>query len=79
MEVWVFPADGIERGRKQAKKPIAVKGVGDEAFIDRGTLGLDYVNLFIRKGSTTVEFSLKETAGDEERAKTLGKKALDWC
>jgi hypothetical protein len=77
MEVWVFPADGIERGRKQAKKPIAVKGFGDEAFIDRGALGLDYVNHFIRKGGTTVEFSLKETAGDEEKLKTLGKKALD--
>lgn len=28
MEVWAFPADGIERGRKQAKKPVPVKGVG---------------------------------------------------
>lgn len=77
MEVWVFPADGIERGRKQAKKAQPLKGLGDDAFMDRGAQGLDYVNLFIKKGTVTVEFSLKETAGDEEKLKTLARKALN--
>jgi hypothetical protein len=76
MEVWVFPADGIERGRKKSKKPITVKGLGEDAFIERGMHGLDYINLFIRKGETTIQLSLKETAGDEEKLKTLGKKAV---
>jgi hypothetical protein len=77
MEVWVFPADGIERARKEAKKPTALKGFGEDAFIERGKHGLDYVDLFIRKGKTTIQLSLKETAGDEEKLKALGKKAAD--
>jgi hypothetical protein len=76
MEVWVFPAEGIDRGRKQAKKPVAVKGLGDDAFMDRGMHGLDYVNLFIKKGTVTVQLSLKETAGDEAKLKALGQNAV---
>jgi hypothetical protein len=76
MEVWVFPAEGIDRGRKQAKRPVAVKGLGDEAFMDRGMHGLDYVDLFIKKGTVTVRLSLKETAGDEDKLKALGQKAV---
>lgn len=76
MEVWVFPADGIDRGRKVSKKPVPVKGLGDDAFMDRGMHGLDYVNLFGKKGGTTVKLSLKGTAGDEEKVKTLAQKAV---
>jgi hypothetical protein len=76
MEVWVFPAEGIDRGRKQAKQPVAVKGLGEDAFMDRGMHGLDYVNLFIKKGTVTVQLSLKETAGDEDKLKALGQKAV---
>jgi hypothetical protein len=75
-EVWVFPADGIERGRKQAKKPVAVKGLGDDAFLNRGMHGLDYVDLFIKKGAVTVKLSLKESAGDEDKVKALAQKSL---
>ncbi len=76
MEVWVFPADGIDRGRKVSKKPAPVKGLGDDAFMDRGLHGLDYVSLFVKKGSTTVKFSIKETAGDEDKVKVLAQKAV---
>ncbi|MEP7153856.1 MAG: hypothetical protein ABI856_19295 [Nitrospira sp.] len=76
MEVWVFPADAINRGRKVSKKPVAVKGLGDDAFMDRGMHGIDYVNLFIKKGAVTVKLSLKETAGDEQKLKSLAQKAL---
>ena len=76
MEVWVFPAEGIDRGRKAAKKPVAVKGLGEEAFMDRGMHGLDYVDLFIKKGTVTVRLSLKATAGDEDKLKALGQKAV---
>ena len=75
-EVWVFPADGIDRARKQAKKQTAVKGLGDEAFLTRGMFGLDYVDLYIKKGGTTVKLSLKETAGDEDKLKKLAQKAV---
>jgi hypothetical protein len=76
LEVWVFPAEGIDRGRKEAKKPIAVTGLGEEAFMDRGMNDLDYVDLFIKKGTVTVRLSLKETAGDADKLKALGQKAL---
>ncbi|MGC3974849.1 MAG: hypothetical protein QM771_10760 [Nitrospira sp.] len=76
MEVWVFPAEAIERGRKVSKKPVAVKGLGDDAFMDRGMQGLNYVNLFVKKGNATVKFSIQETSGDEEKLKALAQKAL---
>ncbi|MDH4195705.1 MAG: hypothetical protein OEV70_16345 [Nitrospirota bacterium] len=76
MEIWVFPGDAIERARKKAKKPAVVKGLGDDALMDRGAFGLDYVDLYIKKGSTTVKLALKETTGDEEKLKTLGQKAV---
>ena len=76
MEVWIFPGDGIDRARKKAKKATAVKGLGDEAFIDRGMHGLNYVNLFVKKGNTTLKFSIQETAGDEDKLKTLAQKAV---
>jgi hypothetical protein len=76
MEVWVFPADGLDRAKKKAKNQTAIRGLGDEAFLTRGMFGLDYVDLYIKKGSTTVKLSLKETTGDEDKLKTLGQKAL---
>jgi hypothetical protein len=76
MEVFVFPADGIERGRKASKKPVTVKGLGDDAFMDRGMHGIDYVNLFIKKKDVTVKLSLKESAGDEDKLKVLAQKAV---
>ena len=76
MEVWVFPSDGIERARKEAKKQTAVKGLGDEAFMTRGLHGLDYVDLFIKKKDVTVQLSLKGTAGDEDKLKALAQKAV---
>lgn len=75
-EVWVLPADGLERARKQAKKLVAVKGLGDDAFMNRGMHGLNYVDLFIKKGSATIKLSLQETTGDENKLKVLGQKAV---
>lgn len=76
MEVWVMPAAAMERGRKKAKHPTPVQSLGQEAFLDRKTEGVDYINLFVRKGDILVELSLKETAGDEEKLKALAQKAV---
>ena len=76
IEVWVFPADAINRGRKVSKHPVPMKGLGDDAFMDRGMHGINYVNLFIKKGNTTVKLSIRETAGDEEKLKALAQKAV---
>lgn len=37
---------------------------------------LDYVDLYIKKGTPLVKLSLRETIGDEEKLKTLGRKAV---
>ena len=76
MEIWVYPADGIQRARNKAKNPTAVTGLGEEAFITRGMFGLNYADLYIKKGGTTVKIAIKETAGDEEKLKTMGRKAV---
>lgn len=76
MEVWVFPGDAINRGRKVSKNPVPMKGLGDDAFMDRGMHGINYVNLFIKKGDTTVKLSIRETAGDGEKLKALAQKAV---
>jgi hypothetical protein len=76
MEVWVFPADAINRGRKVSKNPVPMKGLGDDAFMDRGMHGINYVNVFIKKGDTTVKLSIRETGGDEEKLKALAQKAV---
>jgi len=76
MEVWVFPSEAIGRGRAISKNPVTVKGLGDEAFTDRGMHGLNYVNLYVKKGHTTINVSIQETAGDEEKVKALAEKAL---
>jgi len=75
-EIWVFPASGIDRARKLAKKAVQLKGLGDDAFMNRGMHGLDYVDIFIKKGSATVKLSLHETAGDEDKVKALAQQAV---
>ena len=76
VEVWVFPAQAIERGRKVSKNPVVIKGLGDDAFMDRGMHGINYVNLFIKKGGATVKLSIQETVGDEDKLKALAQKAV---
>lgn len=76
MEVWVFPADAIDRAKKKSKKPVVIKGLGDEALMDRGAFGLEYVDLYIKKGDTTVKIAIRETAGDKDKVKALAKKAV---
>lgn len=75
-EIRVGPGDAFVRVHKDAKKPVTVKGLGDDAFLDRGAHGLNYVDLTIKKGAVLVQLAIKETAGDEDKLKTLGQKAV---
>ena len=76
LEVWVFPADGIERARRSAKNSTALKGIGQEAFFVCKLHGIDYLDLFMKKANITVKISMKETPGDEDKVKALAHKAL---
>lgn len=75
-EIWVGPGDAFIRMRKDAKNPVSVKGLGDDAFITRGAHDLDYVDLTIKKGAVLLQLALKQTAADEAKLKTLGQKAM---
>jgi len=74
--VAVFRSGGFEFERKRSKKPISIKGLGDEAFLDRGMHDIPYVNLYIKKKTATVKLSILETAGDEEKLKMLAQKVV---
>ena len=74
--VAVFPPGGFDLERKSSKRPIPIKDLGDDAFMDRGMHEIDYVSLYIKKRNATVELSIKETAGDEDKLITLGKNAV---
>ena len=76
LEVWVFPSEAIGRSKTISKNPVTVKGLGEEAFMDRGMHVLNYVNLYVKKGGTTINLAMQETAGDEEKLKALAQKAL---
>lgn len=75
-EIWASGNYAFATMRKDAKNAVSVKGLGDDAFMDRGALGLDYVDLYIKKGTALVKLSLRETTGDEEKLKALGHKAV---
>jgi hypothetical protein len=75
LELWVFPASGLERARKLHKDLLPVPGLGRDAFMRRNT-GLQYLELFVKKGNVTLEVTMKEAPGDEEKVQTLAKKAL---
>ncbi|MBX3235525.1 MAG: hypothetical protein KF814_05190 [Nitrospiraceae bacterium] len=41
-----------------------------------GMHGLNYTNLYVKKGGTTIKLSMQETIGDVEKLKPLAQKAL---
>lgn len=77
MEIWVLPADALVRARDKAKSPIATPGLGNEAFMVRKLNGIDYLDLFVRKGDVTMNIALHETASDEQKLIALARKAIE--
>ena len=75
LELWVFPASGLERARTKFKNLSPVTGLGQEAFVHHN-MKIDYTELFVKKGNVTLEVSLPESPGDEEKAKAIARKAL---
>lgn len=76
LETWVGTADSLAPARKRAKQPVPVNGLGDEAIFDRGRIDASTADLHIRKGKVVVMLMLSDTPGDEEKLKTLGRKAV---
>lgn len=76
LEIWAAGDYSLESFRKDAKKPVTVKGLGDEAFIDRGKIDMPMVQLYVKKGTNILMLIVGEFPGDEEKLKTLAKKAV---
>jgi len=76
LEIWASGGSWSKLLHKDAKQPVMVKGLGDEAFMDRGKSDPEAVDLYIRKGATLIVLMTRKAPGDEEKLKTLGKKAV---
>ena len=75
-EIWTSAASWSKALHKDAKQPVMVSGLGDEAFMDRGKVDPEDVDLYIRKGATLIILMTRKSLGDEEKLKTLGRKAV---
>lgn len=52
-----------------------VTGLGQEAFITRNK-DIPSIELYLKKGNVTLEVTMKESPGDEDKVKAIAKKAL---
>ena len=75
-EIWTSAASWSKALHKDAKQPVMVSGLGDEAFMDRGKVDPEDVDLYSRKGATLIVLMTRKSPSDEEELKTLGKKAV---
>jgi hypothetical protein len=75
LSVWLLPAVGLERARKEYPELTAAKDVGGEAFIHRNER-LDLIELFARKGNATLQMSVPVATGDAAKLQALARKAL---
>lgn len=75
LKLWVFPASGLERARKSIKTLSPVTGLGQDAFITRNK-DVPYIELYLKKGTVTLEVTMKESLGDEDKVKAIAKKAI---
>jgi hypothetical protein len=75
LEIWVFPASGLERVRNQFKDLTQVTDLGAPA-VQRREKTIDWLELYSRKGDVTFEVTMKSGAGDVEKAKELARKVL---
>ena len=75
LELWIFPAEGLDRAKKLIKDLSPVSGLGQEAFMTRNK-DIPYMELYTKKGDVTLKVMMKETPGVEEKVKLLAKKAL---
>ena len=75
-EIWASEESWSKVLHKDAKHPVMVRGLGEEAFMDRGKVDPEDVDLYIRKGATLIILMTRRNPGDEEKLKTLGKKAV---
>jgi len=75
LSVWLLPAAGLDRARKEYPELTAVRELGGEAFIHRNER-FDLLELFARKGNATLQMSVPTATGDAAKLQALARKAL---
>ncbi len=75
LEIWVYPAAGLERARAAYKDLTVVTDVGAEAFLRRNPT-IDWIELYAKKGGVTLQVAMPRGAGDADKVKALARKAL---
>jgi len=75
LEIWVYPATGLERARKAYKDLTPVTDLGAEAYLRRNT-DIDWIEPDTKKGDVSLQVTMTKTAGDVDKVKALAKKAL---
>lgn len=75
MEIWVYPADGLDRARRLNKDLAAVTDVGAEAYMRRDA-SIDWIELYARKGAVSIQVTMKNAPGATDKVKALARKAL---
>lgn len=82
LNVMLYPASGLDRIRQELKDRQELNNVqplnnlGFDAFIYHSTRYIDEMQLFARKGSVTLEVTLTQSPGADERVKSIARKAL---
>jgi hypothetical protein len=81
LSIWLMPAVGLDRARKEYPELQAVTGLGTETYIHHNAR-LDETELFARKGNATLRMSVPTPEGDADergdvaRVKVLARRAI---
>lgn len=75
LSVWLLPATGLDRARKEYPELVAVTGLGVDAFIHRNER-FELTELFARKANATLQMSVPTAEGDKARLQVLARRAL---
>jgi hypothetical protein len=73
--LWLFPASGIDRARRDLSPRSPVPGLGEEAFVHHNTRSGN-TELYVKQGNATLMFSAPEAHDAPSKLQALARKAL---
>lgn len=73
--LWLFPAIGIERARRDLNPRTPVPALGEEAFVHHNPRSQN-TELYVKQGNATLMFSTAEAADAAPKLQALARKAL---
>jgi len=73
--LWLFPATGIDRARKDLSPRSPVAGLGQEAFVHHNPRS-ENTELYVKQGNATLMFSMPESTDAPAKLQALARRAL---